>query len=155
MNRAISSWHRRVLDDLHGDAAGPQQPLFADEGPVLADDHARNSVEEDGAAAHGAGRERGVERALTVDPRGLTAPVFQRVHLAVPDDAALLDPPVVTAPEDAPTMLDDGADRDSAPAQAELRFLDGDAQELVHGPKLAHPTPRGQARGPLTPLSVL
>src|SRR2546430_17531020 len=54
----------RIVDDGQFNAAAAQELLFAEEGRVLADDDAGNAVEENGAAAHRAGRERRVEHGL-------------------------------------------------------------------------------------------
>src|SRR5438067_9596373 len=80
----------RVLNDVELDAAGAEELLLAEEGAVLADDHARDAVEEDRAAAHRAGGERRVEDALAVDGGGVAAGALERVHLAVQDGAAAL-----------------------------------------------------------------
>src|SRR5262249_43597889 len=122
----------RILKNLDGHAARAQELFLAEEGPVLADDDARNAVEENRAAAHGAGRECRVDRALTIDLRGAPAGVLERVHLAVEHDAAALHPPIVPAPEDAPAMDEHGADGNPALGQAALGLLDCGSKELVH-----------------------
>src|SRR5215510_14441654 len=122
----------RILKNLDGHAARAQELFLAEEGPVLADDDARDAVEENRAAAHGAGRECRVDRALTIDLRGGPAGVLERVHLAVEHDAAALHPPIVLAPEDAPAMDEHGADGNPALGQAALSLLDCGSKELVH-----------------------
>ena len=91
----------RILNDFDLHPPRPQQCLFAEERAVLADHDARNAVEEDRATAHGAGRQRRVQRARPVDRSRLPARPLERIHLAVQRRAALLDPPVVTAAENA------------------------------------------------------
>src|SRR6056297_2550755 len=73
------------------DAALGQQRFLAHERAVVADDDARNAVEQDRATAHGARRQRRVQRGLAIDARRLPPGVLQRVHLAVQYHAALLD----------------------------------------------------------------
>ncbi len=59
-----------VLEDFEGYALASYVVFGPLEGCVFADDDAGDFVEEDGAAAHGAGGEGGVEDALGVDAGG-------------------------------------------------------------------------------------
>src|SRR5262247_4647283 len=122
----------RILKNLDGHAARAQELFLAEEGPVLADDDARNAVEENRAAAHGAGRECRVDRALAIDLRRAPAGVLERVHLAVEHDAPALHPPIVPAPEDASAMDEYRTDGNPALGQAALGLLDRRSEELVH-----------------------
>ena len=117
-----------VLHHLDADAARTEEIFLAHERAVLADDDVRDAVEEDGAGAHRAGRQRRVEDGGAIDRRRQPAGVLERIHLAVQDRAALLDPPVVAAPEDAPVVDEHRADRDAAFAAARGSFVDRGAQ---------------------------
>src|SRR5262245_51004302 len=90
----------RILKDLDGHAARSQERFLAEEGPVLADDDPRDAVEENRAAAHGAGGQRGVDDALTIGPGRLSPRVLKRVHLAVEHGAPALHPAIVAPSED-------------------------------------------------------
>src|SRR5437763_1980232 len=50
-----------VLHDFKSDAARAEKIFFAHKRPVLADDDAGDSIEQNRAGAHGAGRESGLE----------------------------------------------------------------------------------------------
>ena len=80
---------------------------------VLADDHAWNTVEKNGAAAHGTRRQRRVHHRFAIHRRRLTTRLLERVHLSVQHRAPALDPPIVAAPDDAATVNEDRADRNS------------------------------------------
>src|SRR5262250_528773 len=122
----------RILKNLDDRAARSQKLFLAEEGPVLADDDPRNAVEENRSAAHRAGRERRVDRALAIDLRRAPAGILERVHLAVEHDAPALHPPIVPAPEDVPAMDEYGADGNPTLGQATLGLLDCGSKELVH-----------------------
>ena len=71
-------------------------------------------------------------------------PAFSRTSISPgQDDAALLDPPVVTAAEDPPVVHEHGAHRDAALGQAPLRLFERRAQEFVHGPLTGRRCPSG------------
>lgn len=74
--------------------------LGAEEGGVLADDDARDAVEEAGARAHVAGRERRVHGGAAVGARGQPARGLQGRRLAVVDGRAGLHAQVVAAAEE-------------------------------------------------------
>src|SRR6266545_4309749 len=120
-----------VLTHLERHTSTHQQRLFPAKRLVLANDDALNAVQQNRAAAHGAGRERGVERRVAIDGRGLAAGVFERIHLAMQHRAAVLHSAVVTATDDLALSNDDRADRNAALAQALLGFGDGGGQERV------------------------
>src|SRR5437870_7860488 len=122
----------RILKNLDDHAARSQELLLAEEGPVLADDDPRDAIEENRASAHGAGRQRGVDRALAIDLRRSAAGVLEGVHLAVQHDASALHAPVVAASEDATVVHKHRADGDPALGQTALGFLDCDSEEFVH-----------------------
>src|SRR5439155_19799447 len=115
--------------------------LLAEERPILADDDPRDAVEENRAAAHGAGRQGRVDRALAVDLRRSPAGVPQSVHLAVEHRAPALQPPIVAASEDATAVHQHRADGDTALGQTTLGFLYRGSEKLVHGDVLSwwHP----------------
>src|SRR5262245_41565647 len=92
--------------------------LLTHERPVFANDDAGNSVEHDRAAAHGARRERRVQSAGPIDECGVTAGIFERVHLAVQDSAATLNASIVAAADDFAVVDDDRADWDAAFGQS-------------------------------------
>src|SRR5439155_17448884 len=126
-----------ILNDLDRHPPGAQQVLLPEEGPVLADDDPRDAVEEYGAAAHRAGRQGGVQRAPSIDPRRSPTSALQRVHLAVKHDAPALHAPVAPTPENATVVDQDRADRDTALGQTTLGFLNRGSQKLVHSKALA------------------
>ena len=113
-------------------APAPQQVLLSPKGPVLADHDPGNAVEQNGAAAHGAGRERGVERAAPIHRRRQPAGPLQGVHLRVQDHAARLLPAVVTPAEDAFCRDEDRADRDAAFLEALAGFVESGLHEGIH-----------------------
>src|SRR6266852_154397 len=121
----------RILQDLDCDAARLQELFFAQKGFVFADDDARNAVEQNRAAAHGARRERGVDDGFAIDRRRLAPGILERVHFAVKDRAPLLYAPIVSATEDAPAVHQHRSDRDAALPPPFLRFRDRGAQELI------------------------
>ena len=114
----------RILKDLYGYPARSQELFLAEKGPVLANDDPRYAVEENRAAAHGAGRQGRVDRAFSIDLRRPAAGVFERVHLAVEHDAPALHAAVVAAPEDSTAVHEHGADGNSALGQTSLGLLD-------------------------------
>src|SRR5438552_11795530 len=122
----------RILSNFDHLAARSQAPLLAQERPILADYEPRDAVEENRAAAHGAGRQGRVDRALAVDLRRSPAGVLQSVHLAVEHRAPALHPPIVAASEDATVVHQHRADGDTALGQTTLGLFDRDSKELVH-----------------------
>src|SRR5512138_218836 len=64
-----------VLQHLDLDPARAQQGFFAGEAPVLADDHARDAVQQDRSAAHRARRQGRVQHRLAIDRGRLAAGV--------------------------------------------------------------------------------
>ena len=106
--------------------------LLAHERSVLADHDLGNPVEQNRPAAHRAGRERRVERALAIHRRRLPPGPLQGVHLRVEHHASRLLPPVVPAPENAILVDQDRADRNAAFLEAEAGFVEGGAHEGVH-----------------------
>src|SRR5918999_892011 len=120
-----------VLEHVDGHASRAQQLFLARERAILADDHARDPVEENGAGAHRARRERRIDRALPVHDGRLAPRRLERVHLAVQHGAATLHAAVVPAPADAAVVHEHRADRDASLAQTALGFGDRGAHELV------------------------
>ena len=115
------------------DAVGAEEVFLSLEGDIFADHHAGDLVEQDGAGAHGARGQGGVEGAFGVDGGGQAAGVFEGVHLAVEDGAALLDAAVVAPANDLSLMDEDRADGDAAFGQSLFGFGDGGIQKRVHG----------------------
>src|SRR2546426_944222 len=122
---------RPVLEHLDRDAARTEQRLLADERLILTDDDRWNPVQENGAAAHGARRQRGVQHAFAIDGSRLAAGVLERVHFPVEDHAPALHATVVTATDDPPLVHEHGADRNTSFARAEPGFVDGRLHEFL------------------------
>jgi len=101
------------------------------ESDIFPDDDVGDFVKKSRAAAHGAGRESGIKDALGVNAGGQAAGVFQAIHLGMVDDAAVLDPLVVAAPDDLPPMDEHGADGYATGGKALAGFLDCGAEERV------------------------
>lgn len=89
-----------VVEHHDLDAAGAQVGLAAQEGLVLADDNARDAVEEAGASAHVTGREGGVHGAALVGAGGEAARVVEGRRLAMVDGGPHLHAHVVAAPQE-------------------------------------------------------
>lgn len=130
---------RGVLHDFHFDALGADEFLRALEGLVFTHNDVRDFIEQRGAAAHGAWRERGIQSASLINGRLLAARVFEAVHLGVVDDAALLDALVVAASDDFAVAHEHGTDGDAASGEALFRLVNGGLQEGVHGRGLYRP----------------
>src|SRR6266403_1259253 len=121
-----------VLEHVDRHPAASKQILLAAERSVLTHHHARDAVQENRAAAHRARRERGVDGAVAIDAGGLATGVLERVHLAVENDAASLDPPIVATAEDPPVVHQHRADGDAALGRPALGLLDRSSQKCVH-----------------------
>src|SRR5205823_4298505 len=98
---------------------------------VLSNHDSRDSIKKNGAAAHGARRERRIDRALFVDLGRLAAGIFQRIHLAVQYGTCLLNAPVVSSPDNLSLVHEDRADGDSSLTPALFGLFDGGLHELV------------------------
>src|SRR5207237_745199 len=122
-----------VLEHFNRDAPGAEELLLPHEGPVLADDYAGNSVQENGPRAHGAGSERGHESAHAVDRSRLTTGVLEGIHFTVQDGAKLLNAPIVAPADNRIAVYNYRADRNASFQEALLRFLDRDFEKLVGG----------------------
>jgi hypothetical protein len=120
-----------VLKHLDDHTPAPEQIFLAHERSVLADHHLGDPVEQNRPAAHRAGRERRVERALAIHRRRLPTGPLQCVHLRVEHHASRLLSPVVPAAEHAILVDQDGADRNAAFLEAEAGFVEGGAEEAV------------------------
>ena len=114
-----------VLQHLHRHAVRAQMFLVAQESFIFADDDVRNFVELDRAGTHGAGRQRRVNRAALIDFGGQAAGIFERVHLAVMDDAAVLHALVVAAPDDFAVADQHRADGNAARRETFFRLVNG------------------------------
>ena len=123
---------RLVLNDVDANAPARQPFFLAHERAVLADDHNRNAVQHDGAAAHRARRQRRIDGAGLIDAGGLTSGIFERVHFAVEDCAAALDSSIVAAADDAAVVHQNGSDRNSAVGQALARLVNRGFEKRIH-----------------------
>ncbi|MOA51241.1 hypothetical protein D3C78_1743620 [compost metagenome] len=96
-----------------------------------------DAIQQDSAAAHGARRQGGVEGGLLVHPGWLTAGIFQGVHLAMQDGAAVLHPAIMAAANDLAIVHQHRADRNTPLLEPLAGFVYGGLQEsgsaLVHG----------------------
>jgi hypothetical protein len=115
----------RILQNFDFDAARAQVILGSQESFVLTGNHARDFIEHDRAAAHGAGRESRIERAVTIDARGESAGVAQAIQLAVIDGAARLHSAVMAAADDAAFVHQYRTDGNAAFGDAFPRLLEG------------------------------
>jgi hypothetical protein len=104
----------RILQNFDFDAARAQVILGSQESFVLTGNHARDFIEHDRAAAHGAGRESRIERAVAIYAGREAAGVAQAIHLAVIDGAAGLHASVVAAANDAAFVHQYRADGNAA-----------------------------------------
>src|SRR2546426_6485520 len=89
----------RVLKHFHRLPTAAKQVFLAAKRSIFANPHTRNAIKENRAAAHRAGRERGVKGAVAIEAGRLPTGILGRVHLAVQNDTALLPPPVVATAE--------------------------------------------------------
>src|SRR4051812_31767469 len=90
----------RILSDVGADAPRSEECLFAHERQVSADDHMRDSIEEDRSGTHRAWRKSRIEHAFAVDRRRPSSGAVERIHLAVQDRTALLHTSVVAGADD-------------------------------------------------------
>jgi hypothetical protein len=134
---AYESLHHRdagvVLEDTYFNTERPQQILFAEECAVFSYDDFRDSIEKDRPGAHGARGQRCVDDTLSIDSGGLSSRVFERVHLAMKDNASFLNTPIMAPAEDPVLMDQHRTDGDTALAQARFGLLHCSAHEFVHG----------------------
>jgi uncharacterized protein len=120
------------LQHDRADAARSKQGFLAEKRLILADDHSRNTVEQDCPAAHGARRQRRVDRAFPIHARRLAAGILERIHLAVQYNTSLLHATIVTSAKHVASMHQHRADGDSTLLQTPPRFLDCNLHEFVH-----------------------
>src|SRR5271165_5395381 len=110
------------------------RPLESD---VFANDDARDAVKEHCAAAHGARRKRGIQRALPVNGSPEPAGVFQAVHFRMMNDAAALHPLVVAASNDSALANQHRTDGNAALRQAFPGLGDRGLEEGIHADQIA------------------
>src|SRR2546426_8679807 len=122
----------RVLKHFHRYPTAAKQVFLAAKRSIFANHHTRNAVKENRTAAHRTWRERGVNGAVAIDAARLTTGIFERVHLAVQHDTALLHPPIVATAENLPVVNEHRADGDTSLGQPALCFLDRGSQEFLH-----------------------
>lgn len=115
-----------IVDHFDLYSVGAQQALGACEGAILADDHPGDLIEEDGAAAHDAGGEGGVDRRTPVVDGRQTPRVLEGIHLGMENGRPLLHPAVVAAADDFPVDLQSRADGNAASVPSLPGFIDGD-----------------------------
>src|SRR6185312_15862257 len=120
-----------ILKHLNANAARAQEFFFPLEGAVLANDYARDSVKQDSSGTHGAGGKSGVEYRLAIYRCGAAACIFQGIHLTVPDGAAVLHAPVVTAAYNLSSMYQHRADWYAAFCQPQAGLFNGSSEEFV------------------------
>ena len=97
----------------------------------LADHHAGDLEEQDGAGAHLARGQRGVQGGVEVG--GAPAGVAQAGDLAVRHRVTALHPLVVPGRDEVATRGEDRADRDAAAVQADPRLGQGERHHLAIG----------------------
>src|SRR5688572_21677896 len=124
------------VDDLDAACAhevGRLAPLALAAGEVdgFADDHLGHAELHGGAGAQVAGHQRGVEDGVGVGP--LAAGVGEAVDFGVGHRIAVLHPAVVPAADDLVAADEDRADGQAALGKAFPGFVDGGAEEGVHG----------------------
>jgi hypothetical protein len=115
----------RVLQNFDLNAAQAQVILGSQEGFVLTGNHARDLIEHDRAAAHGAGGKSRIQRAVTIYARREAAGVAQTIHFAVIDGAAGLHAAVMAAANDAAFVYQYRADGNTAFGKALPGLFDG------------------------------
>src|SRR5262249_11812884 len=81
---------------------------------------------------HRARRQRGVDDRLAVHRCRLSPRALECIHLAVENRAPLLQPPIVTAPDNAAAVYKHRADGNAALGEAERRFFDRGFEKLIH-----------------------
>ena len=77
------------------------------------------------------GGKSGVEYRLAIYRGGAAACIFQGIHLTVPDGAAVLHAPVVTAAYNLSSMYQHGADWYAAFRQPQAGLFNGSSEESV------------------------
>src|ERR1043166_10077377 len=87
----------RVLHPRYPHALVAQIILGSLEGDIFADNDAGNSVEQNGAAAHRAGREGRINNAPLINRRALSAGILEAIHFTMAYDAAVLHALIVAA----------------------------------------------------------
>ncbi len=131
MNASIRAMALGVVADVELDATGTQMRFGTGEGPVLADHDTGDVVQQHGARAHVAGRQRRIQRRSAV-VGGAEAPgLLQAVHLGMQHGAALLDALVVAAADDRAVDDEHRPDRDAAGVEPGSRFGDRSLEEGV------------------------
>ncbi|MNR29665.1 hypothetical protein D3C85_1470660 [compost metagenome] len=121
------------MQHLHVDTTGLEQLFLAHEGLVFANNDALDAVQQDRPAAHRARRQGGVQGGLGIEAGGLAPGVFQGVHFAVQDRAALLHAAVMAASDDPVVVHQYRTDRYAALITALLGLFDGCLHERIHG----------------------
>lgn len=125
-----------VVEDAEVDAFGAEPVFAALEGSVLADDDARDSVEDGGAGAHGAGAEGGGEGEGV--PIAAAAGVSDAGGLGVGGGVSGLDAEVVASGDDGAVGGEEGgADGDATLGEGLVGLfeggVEGEAVEVGHG----------------------
>src|SRR5262249_53209185 len=89
-----------ILKNVNPNPVASEPFLFASQRLVFTDDDRGNSIKHDGAPAHRARRQGRIQGAGPVDECGVTAGIFERIHLAMQDRAATLNASIVSAADD-------------------------------------------------------
>src|SRR5439155_26601657 len=76
--------------------------------------------------------ERRIEGAFVIHARGLPPGIFERIHFAMQNDAAILHAPIVSSANDLPPMNEDRPNRDSSLSSALLGLFDRRLHEFIH-----------------------
>ncbi len=120
-----------ILNDLDLNAVRAQVVLGAQERSILANYDARDFIQNDGAATHGARRERRIDRALGVHRGGQASGVAQAVGFSVINRTAGLDAAVVALPDYFSIVNQDRSDRNSSFGEALARLFNRRLQKRI------------------------
>ena len=113
-----------AINDVNFHPAGAQVFLRAAECLILADDNNWDLIKKNCAAAHVAGRQRGIKSRAAVVGRLKPSRVFQAVHFGVQHRAAFLHSLIVSATDDCAIDHEHRPDRNSTCSVSLLRFYE-------------------------------
>jgi hypothetical protein len=120
-----------LLPDVDVNSVLTEVFFSAPKGLIFADYDARNPIKDDGAAAHGTGREGRINRALPIDSGGPPAGILQAIHFRVKDDAAFLNAAVMPAANDLAFVNQDRTDGYAAFSKSGPCFFDSSHEEWI------------------------
>ena len=104
----------RMVDYFDFDTARPEIILGAPKRTILADNDSGNFVQQNGAATHVAGRERGVQGGTAIVSRGKPPSILKTIHFGVQHRVQLLNSLVVSLANNAAINNEHRANRNSA-----------------------------------------